>query len=164
MLNLVEGLNCSGKSSWILEQKAATIHTPWANPLRWNKSDYRMGLDRQLWLQGAYDAVWYLYDSGCFGTQVYWDRTFISALAYGSLDKKIFASILNVFKPEGVEIIFIDTPVEECVRRWAIRNRKDPRNYVDMSKDWTQVRYNIENAIMYMEGKGFHVIRKVWHD
>lgn len=158
MLHLVEGLNCSGKSTWIYEQKASTIHTPWLNPLRWDKSDYRMGLDRQLWMQGAYDAIWYSYESGSFGTQMYWDRTFISAFAYGSLKREIFEQIIKVYKHFGVTIVFIDTPVDVCLDRMAVRNRKDPRNYIDLKKDWVQVRHNLVNAIQYMESKGFHII------
>jgi thymidylate kinase len=148
MLYLVEGLNCSGKTTWIKETLSETedgviYKTPWANPLRWNDRKKKLIPDGVRISNGLCIPLIDAYAIGVYETMiemaqmkmlddVYWDRTFISALAYGSISRKAYDYLLElIYNIGNIEVIFLDTPVDETLERWnKIRETKpDYKNY-----------------------------------
>lgn len=143
MFHLVEGLNCSGKSTWINQKTVQSKHklppisitTSWMNPLRWSDSKKNMVMPEgddvrvkpeaffQRYAIGAYETFMNVAvpSSSNLGRDIYWDRTFISAYVYKSITRTVFdfcvERLYDLAKKFPVEIIFIDTSVDECLLR-----------------------------------------------
>lgn len=131
MLYLVEGLNCSGKTTYInnlVEHKLQgyQFNTGWANPLRQVNLSKRTIMNNN-YLCGVYEAVWHSYKTFAnFGDAYYWDRTWISAYVYGSINLQAFDRLCRFYK--GCTIIYIDTPMLICKERWEKLRNQNP-NY-----------------------------------
>ena len=90
------------------------------------------------------------------GTVVISDRYFYSSIAYQSVecDPSFIRSINDFPSPEV--IIYIDTPVEECLRR--IEKRGGEKELFDRREFLTEVRKNYEKAFKDLP-EGVHLVR-----
>ena len=142
MLFLVEGLNCSGKTTWIennIRPNDIIFQTPWANPLRWKQDSFSEHKSKLL--TGEIESDWLvLFDAYAIGVyetmmnmakqevnNVYWDRTFISAYAYRSISRMAYDVMVELLYNIGnVGIVFLDTSVDETLERWKKLKEGNP--------------------------------------
>ena len=164
MIYLVEGLNCSGKTTWIKEQPCVdidnVINTPFANPLRFTglKKFLSDIFDFNPYYYGAYETILELNTQIGQNDVWFWDRTWISAWVYGSItNKRIFDELVRIYT-DHCKVIFIDTPVDECLKRWKERDNAG-KEYVDLQKDWRLLREKFVETVNILEARGMNVQR-----
>ena len=159
MLFLVEGLNCSGKSTFIDDiSKGIVLTTPWLNPLR-NKSHY---LNYQSYHVGAYEGILGALKDQIGSTSLYWDRTWISSYAYGTLEHKSFEYLAEKYAVENVSVVFMDTTLELCIDRWKNSKRDEDKSYVKFDEEyWSEVQEKLKDAVTFLSKKGIpvHIIK-----
>ena len=137
MIYLVEGLNASGKSTYIRGQlqknpNAISFSTPWLNPLRHPEKFSYWITDWDSFLYGAYESV--CLTLKVLDKDVYWDRTFISAWAYNShIERSTMMDLLGCFKKKEVKLILLDTPIDICMDRFY--GRDEDKSYVEHFDD-----------------------------
>jgi thymidylate kinase len=156
MINLVEGLNCSGKSTFIKYQERSTwsdlkaskaISTPYLNPRRWNHDDFlslkfQPQISQDYFLLGAYIGLMEETHSNVNGAGWrWWDRTWISAYVYGSLSFHYFRALAEYLERCEIkyEVYYMDTPVKECQERLALQHSLADRYYVYPPSEWEDV-------------------------
>jgi hypothetical protein len=167
MLYLVEGLNCSGKSTFIENMcQGDSIVTDWLNPKRWPKGSYKSQINENgltlPYLIGAYETFYRSARSLGFlrSKAIYVDRTWISAYAYGTIGEKPFEYLMSVHSTSDVNVTFIDTPVELCWERWVNEGRRKSKGYVKSDFEfWKIVDVKLREAIERMENFGFNVYK-----
>lgn len=141
MLYLLEGLNCSGKSTWISKQirnqidsrdglrNPFKIKTSWANPLCWESHKRSIITDGiSEYALGCYETIIEAFIGTASTQDVYWDRTFISAFAYHSIRREVYDFLVEVLYKykQYVKIVFVDTAVDTTLERWEKLKGSDP--------------------------------------
>ncbi len=92
------------------------------------------------------------------GTWVLSDRYVPSSLAYQSLSMPIdWVAELNAPFPRPILTLFLDVPVDECMRR--IHSRDEVREIFERKDKLEQVAKNYESVLTFMKNRGDHVIR-----
>jgi thymidylate kinase len=140
MFYLIEGLNCSGKTTHIRRMleiygNGFSVETPYANPLRWDGGKKSI-IDNQSYFVGVYETMIETYPKMAknLNIPIMWDRTFISAYVYGSIPEDTFDFLTDLLLVKGEsKVIYMDTPVDICHKRlWSLR-LKDPeyKSYVE---------------------------------
>lgn len=179
-LYLVEGLNCSGKTTYINKcVKEAENHdlfydvftTPWANPLRWKKDLFTIkrsfsAAEINSYAFGVYETLLRIYFSrNLLLDFIFWDRTWISAYVYGSINYDKFLELIYLYKEylsnnniSSVNIIFMDTSAEVCKERWNNINKLE-KNYVDNIDNWDKYYVKFLEAMEQLENCGYFVER-----
>jgi len=163
MINLVEGLNCSGKSTFIREYKPEIdelISTPYLNPRRWGHEDFlslkfQPQASQDYFLLGAYTALTEEL-CGSLSRSFWWDRTWISAYVYGSLSWTAFKAIAQYMKKFGrdgeiYQVYYIDTPVDVCKERFLSQHPTQDRNYVYPMTEWEDIDKSFRETLDYLE-------------
>ena len=158
MLALVEGLNGAGKSTYIKGQTGIVLHTPYANPLRWEKSKHRLigSLDRkECYAIGVYEAIYHTHvDFGNMRRSYWWDRTWISAYVYGSIKKEAFDFLSDLYVEITNHIVFVDTNVSICKERFA--NSVEDKSYVN-NFEWNKLHSRFCRAMQELNTKGYKI-------
>lgn len=157
MIHLVEGLNCSGKSTWINEQRrymydksSQHLITHWLNPRRildWNSAYADMAL-----FMGYVSVINCINDFG--KDEVYWDRTFLSAYAYGTIKMVNVHRIVEAMQ-EGdyvADIIFMDTPISVCKERWENENKAQEKPYAKVD-DQEKILDRLQEVMLEVSSK-----------
>jgi thymidylate kinase len=167
MLYLVEGLNCAGKTTWIKNRSkdimifVNDMNTRYLNPKNWADELKKAIIDEDEFLYGAYYALAYsIIPDYTFGpVHTFWDRTWISAMIYGSISQDTFLRLSNLYLTKSVTIIFIDTPVSVCIDRFKKTNddRYDKYMLNTIEEDWANVRNNFITTMKYLSGIGYSV-------
>jgi len=155
MLYLVEGLNCAGKSTYINEhKKPSDVHliTDFANPLRFGS--FESGLSQSeinAYLLGFYKTIFHMIDYlDIHSNDIWWDRTFISAYAYGSIDLSMYMNFLELYRNSqkfNVEIIYLVTSVKTCTNRWIDKMKDRPYVSIKTATDWIGDNINLRKAV-----------------
>ena len=167
MLYLVEGLNCSGKSTFIQDTSSGnSIVTDWLNPRRWTAGGYKDMLKKleltTPYLIGAYETFYRSMRSLGFlrSKAIYVDRTWISAYAYGTIGELAYQYLLSIHSQNDVVIVFMDTPVEVCWERWKKLKLSSSKAYVNSSLQyWKSVDKALRLSVSNLETLGFQVNR-----
>ena len=159
MLTLVEGLNCSGKTTYIKNHKSQVIDTWYANPLRWdNSKNLLMGSleKKEYYGIGVYETILRMFLSSYSAPDYYWDRTWISAYVYKTLTKPSFDFISDLYCENCVKVIWLDTNPFICKDRWEAENKKDEKDYV-VNFDWKGLRDEFETVMTELDKMGMNV-------
>lgn len=150
VLYLVEGLNCSGKTTYIERclidkaKKGVYYKTDWLNPLRdkFHPCNNASLKEIEMFMRGAYLTVLHslFRIKNLEECNVYWDRTFISAFAYGTIEFDLVTELVTAIKDNGwdVRIVFLDIPVDVCMDRFMMR--EENRDYVAYVTQQTKLR------------------------
>ena len=167
---IVEGLNCAGKSTWINNQifeiedkigiKPQHLITSWANPLRFNDEKKKIlhydqfGCSFDSYLVGCFESVAKLE----LYKPIFWDRSFITAYAYGSINLEQFMYLVDKFRTWN-RFVFIDTKVTTCLKRFK-KIYKD-KTYVEKPslEKWLQIRVKLIDAMEIASGGTFETIK-----
>jgi thymidylate kinase len=162
----VEGLNCSGKSTYIQKKFGCVIHTPHLNPLRDINGDFALfGRDVSPYLLGAYTQLHDMMDRDMIasGKDLWLDRTFLSAFVYGSIGRETFWRLVDRLNKDKNCFIYMDTPVELCVERFYAL----PQGFKDyvlhqgdrdqLTTYWEYLHKNFYNYLNIISQKGFTV-------
>jgi thymidylate kinase len=146
----VEGMNCSGKSTYIQKLsdtrlnfigerpiKIRVLDTPWINPHRWN-DDFKCCVNQDDYILGAYESIFHLYKD--YDDLVIFDRSFISSFVYGSISEFVFCYLAKLYG--GSKLYYMDTKVETCKKRWEERKRDYAPNF-----DWDILNHKFLSTI-----------------
>lgn len=166
MINLVEGLNCSGKSTFIKAYKPEIeelVGTPYLNPRRWGHEDFlslkfQPQASQDYFLLGAYTALMEELCGQCGGSlskSFWWDRTWISAYVYGSLSWNTFKAIAQYMRKTDIDmctqVYYMDTPIEVCKERYLAQHPTQDRNYVYPMTEWEDIDKNFRETLDHLE-------------
>jgi len=163
MINLVEGLNCSGKTTFIKERmddKDEKVGTPYLNPRRWNNEDFlslkfQPQITQDYFLLGAYTALMEELTATSWGKDSWWDRTWISAYVYGSMSWNTFKAIAQYMQKTDIDmnyqVYYMDTPIEVCKKRFQEQHPTQDRSYVFPVKDWEDIDKNFRETLDYLQ-------------
>ncbi len=170
---MVEGLNGSGKSTYIenciqeIYTSRTSLITDWINRLRWNANGVKVNLcrdqkDMDIYCYAAYETLYNTY-AKCIADDLYLDRSWISAHVYGNLSDYAFDKIAEVYLgyenklnyTTDVVIVYIDTDIEVCKKRWADRIVEE-KSYVAFF-DWNDIKSKFDHDMNLLAKKGFHI-------
>jgi len=155
MLYLVEGLNSSGKTTWIENNKKIGdrhITTYYLNPLRWSRKKKELIQNGGIanYCLGCYEMLrTSLVNLPC---DAYWDRTFISAWVYYTINEDMFEYLCKEYLSVNTKVIFIDTDPQICMSRF----KKNRKRYVS-NFDWYGLRDRFHEAISKMKRIGYDI-------
>ena len=160
MLYLVEGLNASGKSTWIKSNKTdkdKSIVTTYANPLRWKKDKVCLIHNDVDFILGAYESLFYIIKDMLNDIpDIYLDRSFISGYVYGTIEEKCeFEYLAEMFYKLQPKIIFMETDIDVCKDRWQEGHKKNKKYVTNF--DWEGTRKKFINSIKYLKEIGYGV-------
>lgn len=116
---------------------------------------------------GAYETFLNTWVSASYNLDsiLYWDRTFISAYVYKSLDKQSFDYLLELMYELNhkflIGIVFVDMPVEVCLERLEVLRKNDPkyRDYIKTNgkEDMMKVQRRFYEVLSILSNHGFIV-------
>jgi thymidylate kinase len=172
MLHIVEGLNCSGKTTFIEQmveksEKNVPLLTPWLNPLRdENFGGFMSRFGKDPYLLGSYITLYKTLLERPFFQKFnyYQDRSFVSGFVYETLEKEPFDAIVSVLKDLRLSIRFayVDTPVDLCLERFY--KRPEARDYLqnkyDLKSFWNKVSSKFNQTFEFLDRNGFEVYKK----
>lgn len=174
MLYLVEGLNCSGKTDWIdatmggLGKISKVLDTGFCNPLRWNLNKKSVvhsvsngGIFASVCSVGAYEAIFNVLNF--VKENYFWDRTYVSAWAYGTIDWYQFQYLTSMLKDikHDIRFIYMNTPISICLERLFKLRATNPK-YKDYAiqvdrNGMEEIKMKFDEAFKFIKSEGFVV-------
>ena len=167
MLHIVEGLNGSGKSTFIDKRQThntAFYITKWANPLRWQKSKREaLNADGSLkygsvYREGMWESILHIFVDNVHHKlyDIYLDRSFISGAVYNTLSPESYSNLLDLLIElnckEPIIIDFLVTPPTVCYDRLMNLRESDHqyKNYV-VKDTLSEMREVYSSYLYYLE-------------
>lgn len=162
-LIIVEGLNCSGKSSYICNasldsftHRSEVVESAWVNPIRWPQEKKEQIEDVSSFIMGCFETILLrCNDADC---HYFFDRSFISSYIYSSINGydfrvNTFKYLIELYKP-FTTFVLVDTDLNVCKRRWATRNEN--RDYVK-NLEWERMQAYFQNTYKWMKIQGCEI-------